>query len=82
MSQSPSVIAAKDQMLAAVRDRFDRVGIDIYDPHDALTILCVVGIIADAVLAYPVEEQNFHLKRLAAVGFALEALVTMTEDNQ
>jgi len=23
MSQSPSVIAAKDQMLAAVRDRFD-----------------------------------------------------------
>ena len=79
---SPSVIAARDQMLAACRDRLDRHDIDIYDPHDALTVLAVVGIIADAVLAYPLSEQDAHLKRLAAVGYALEALVTLTEDAQ
>jgi len=79
---SPSVTAAKDQMLAACRDRLDRCGVDIYEPHDALTVLAVVGIIADAVLAYPLSEQDAHMKRLSAVGFALEALVTMTEDAQ
>ena len=48
---SPSVIAAKDQMLAACRDLLDRYGVDIYDPHDALTVLAVVGSLVKSLAA-------------------------------
>jgi hypothetical protein len=79
MSQSPQVIAARDQMQAACRDRFDRIGVDLYDDHDRLTILAVVGIIADSVLAYPNDTPDCERLRITAVGYVLEALVSLVE---
>ena len=79
MSLSPKALAARDQLEAAIRDRFDEHGINIHADHDRLTILCVVGLIADAAMAFKGSELDTPERRVKGISYALESIVNVIE---
>ena len=82
MNLTPRVIAARDQMDAAVRDRFDKHDVNLQLPHDRMTVFCVVGLIADAAMAFKGSEHDTPERRCQSIAYVLESIVTLVEDSQ
>jgi hypothetical protein len=82
MNLNPRVLAARDQMDAAVRDRFDRHDVNLQLPHDRMTVLCMVGLIADAAGAFRGSAEDTPERRCQGIAYILESVVKLVEDAQ
>jgi len=82
MTQTPKMIAARDQLEAAIRERFDKHDVDLHEPKDRLTVLAVVGLVANAAMAFKDSGEDTPERRCQGIAYLLESLVKMVEDAQ
>lgn len=80
MNTTPKLVAARDQLGAAIRDRLDKHGADLHNTHDRLLILAVVGLIADAAMAFKGTSEDTAARRCEAISHCLESIVTVIEN--
>jgi hypothetical protein len=80
MKPTAKMVAARDQMDAAIRDRLDRHDVNLHVLHDRLTVLAVVGLIADAALAFKGSDSDTAERRCQGISYVLESLVNLVED--
>jgi hypothetical protein len=80
MKLTPATLAYRDQLDAAIRDRYDRVGIDTNDRHVALAILTTVGMVCDAACAWDNDPRKEPALVVISISSLLDALVRYIED--
>lgn len=81
MTMTPKALAARDQIAAAIRDRFDRRGVSLHDLQDRTVILAVIGMIADAAVAWKDHEDDSPERRILSISYVLEAIVGLVEET-
>jgi hypothetical protein len=79
MSLTPATIAYRDQLDAAIRDRYDRVDVDTTDPRIAIAILTTIGMVCDAACAWDNHPDKSPGVILVSVGTLLDAVVRFVE---
>jgi hypothetical protein len=80
MTDTPKMVAARDQVNASVRDTFDRYGVNLHDPQNRMTALSVVWMVATAVGAFRGTDMDTPEQRLKGVAYVLESIAALAED--
>jgi hypothetical protein len=79
MKLTPAILAYRDQLEAAIRDRYDRLNIDVNDPRIAIAILTTIGMVCDAACAWDNHPDKNPGVILVSVGSLLDAVVRFVE---
>lgn len=83
MNLTPKMIHSRDQLDAAVRDRYDRKRVDIYDTPTRLAILHTISMLCDVATSFKDQPEDLRAEMIVVgISQALDSIVRTLEVGQ